>query len=673
MKKLTAISVAVAAALGTQFGGIAVALAQESGSQAGADTNTGPGDETVYVYGRSLDTTQPQELARYGSDLVTLSRDTVEEKVYADPQQMVQMEVPGLHLTSAGPFSYNYVSIQGSRLARYGPSDVLWLVDGVRLNNRLYPSTNSDTLPGNMVERIEVLKGGESLYYGTSAAGGVVNIVSREFSDEPGGDVSLSTDSNNAYSVAGMLRGPLGAGNFVLFASQDEGDGYDLWTPAEPSATDRDQSYEVTNIGLKYGLDISEDLRFVAQAQHTEGQIDDLRPTGTYSAYNERDEEILSLRLDYAPASGTRFFLKAYYHDWDSHYTSLNNVIGSPGEVSGDVDVPWSYEDKGLNAAATFRPGSGPEILVGFDYQTYNAVDDYWMIDPITEKVQAVFAQLRMAEDQLGNGAVSFGLRHNDADAASATIWNLSGKLRFADNLYFQGSASTNFILPSAEQLFLNDPWCALCGNPDLDPEESVNVNFGVGSEGGRSYWQVTAFWRDIEDIIDYDFSQAAYPDGRFENMGEAEIEGFEVLGGVTLSQQWSLDLSYINNEVQLVGQDRQMDYNPRWHAKAALNYERGRYGGSLSTRLVSNVTSSQGSFGRVDHGDYTVADLSAYAYLDGARQNQIAVRLENAFDESYPALRGFRTASYDDGSGDFLAMLRGMPRTVRVSYRRMF
>ncbi len=646
------------------------AQAQSAGGQTGNDARNDD-IENVYVYGRSLEATLPQELARYGSDLVSLGRSSVEEKLYVDPQQMLQMEVPGLYLTSAGPFSYNYISIQGSRLSRYGPSDILWLVDGVRLNNRLYPSTNSDTLPANMVERIEILKGGESLYYGTSAAGGVINIVSRDFADTFGGDVSISSDSNDSYSVAAMVRGPAGPGNFVFFASQDESDGYELWSPVEPSATDREQGYDVTNVGLKYGLDIGSDLRLVGQIQHTEGTIDNLSPTGTYAAYNERDEEIVSVRLDYVPSEGAQFFLKAYYHDWDSLYTQLDNVVGSPGMIEGDVDVPWGYDDSGFNAAGKFQRGRGPEFLVGYDYQKYDAMDDYWRIEPISEKVNAVFAQIRTTEDQLENGAISFGIRYNDADAASATVWNVSGKYNISDTLYFLGSASTNFILPSAEQLFLND--CCEVGNPNLDPEESSNLNFSLGAAADRHYWQVTAFYREIDQIIQVDYDQPDYPDGIFMNMGEATIKGVEILGGFTLTDGLSLDLSYINNEVRLKGQDRQMDYNPRWHAKASLNYQRGRFGGSLSARWVSNVTSSQGSFGLVDHGDYAVADLSAFAYVDQNQRHQIALRLENALDEEYPAMRGFRSASYDDGSGTFLAMLRGMPRTLRLSYRHSF
>ena len=630
--------------------------------------------EEIYVYGRSLEATLPQELAAYGSDLVSLGRNDVEENVYVDPQQMLQMEVPGLYLTSAGPFSYSYISIQGSRLARYGPSDVLWLVDGVRLNNRLYPSTNPDTLPGNMVERIEVLKGGESLYYGTSAAGGVLNMVSRDFSDTFDGDVSLGADTNDSYNVSAMLRGPAGPGNFVLFASQDESDGYDLWTPVEASATDRQQGYDVMNMGLKYGFDLSDDMRLVAQLQHTEGEIDQVAPALTNTSFNERDEEIVSLRFDYVPAEGTQFFVKAYYHDWDSWFTQIDNVVGgAPGEV--DVVSPgdfWGYEDQGVNFAGKFRPGNGPEILVGYDYQQYNAVDEVWNIEPMTEDVQALYAQIRTSEEQIENGAISFGVRYNDAEAASATVWNLSGKFNLSDDLYVQGGASTNFTLPSAEQLFLNEPCCEV-GNPNLDPEESTNLNVGIGAARGRTYWQATLFWREITDIIDYYYDDPAFPNGMFQNVGEASVEGVEVLGGVSLTDTLMFEASYINNEVRLEGQDRQMDYNPRWHAKASLGYEGERFGGSLGARWVSNVTSSQGSFGRVDHGDYVVADVSAYFYLGRGQNSQIALRVENALDEDYPALRGFRPTPYDDGSGNFLSMLLGPPQTVHLSYRQRF
>ena len=230
--------------------------------------------------------------------------------------------------------------------------------------------------------------------------------------------------------------------------------------------------------------------------------------------------------MDYAPSENAQFFVKAYYHDWDSWFTQIENVVGSPGEVDviSDADF-WGFEDKGINAAGKFRPGNGPEILVGYDYQGYDAVDEVWRIEPITESVQAVYAQIRTSEDQLDNGAVSFGVRYNDADAASATVWNLSGKFNLSDELYIQAGASTNFTLPSAEQLFLNEPCCEV-GNPNLDPEESTNFNVGIGATDGLRYWQATLFWREIDDIIGYDYDRSSVSERRFQQPRRSHDQG---------------------------------------------------------------------------------------------------------------------------------------------------
>ncbi|MFX8879604.1 TonB-dependent receptor plug domain-containing protein, partial [Acinetobacter baumannii] len=84
------------------------------------------------------------------------------------------------------------ISFLGSRT-----QDVLFLVDGVRINNRLYAGTTPlDTLPSAIVDRIEVLEGGQSLFYGTQAVAGAVNIVTKPFSPTRDGAVSVGVDSN---------------------------------------------------------------------------------------------------------------------------------------------------------------------------------------------------------------------------------------------------------------------------------------------------------------------------------------------------------------------------------------------------------------------------------------------------------------------------------------------
>ncbi len=108
------------------------------------------------------------------------------------------------------------VSLLGSRTA-----DVLWMVDGVRINNRLYAGTTPlDTMPAGMDSRLEVLDGGQSLFYGTQAVAGAVNIVTKPYSSALNGLFSVASDTNQSYHVETNLArrrrsGPVRGVRFV--------------------------------------------------------------------------------------------------------------------------------------------------------------------------------------------------------------------------------------------------------------------------------------------------------------------------------------------------------------------------------------------------------------------------------------------------------------------------
>src|SRR5690606_15358241 len=136
---------------------------------------------------------------------------------------------------------YVTFSLLGSRT-----NEVLLLVDGVRLSNRLYATTTSlDTIPAHMVERIEVLKDGQGLHYGTQAVGGVINVISKSFTEEFDAAVEAGYDTNEGYHFNGYARGGGGGHYFVAFASHDEAEGFQPFRDQDyqPSATDRKRSY----------------------------------------------------------------------------------------------------------------------------------------------------------------------------------------------------------------------------------------------------------------------------------------------------------------------------------------------------------------------------------------------------------------------------------------------
>ena len=164
--------------------GFAAGCALAAASAGFAQGQTESSLDEVVVTAKSLEEGLPQQLSSYGAHLDTITAARIQNGGYIDVAGALQALAPALYVSSqSGPFDYAQISLQGSRTA-----DVLWLVDGIRINNRLYAGTTPlDTIPSGIVERVEVLDGGQALFYGTQAVAGAVNIVTKSFSDHPDG------------------------------------------------------------------------------------------------------------------------------------------------------------------------------------------------------------------------------------------------------------------------------------------------------------------------------------------------------------------------------------------------------------------------------------------------------------------------------------------------------
>ena len=75
--------------------------------------------------------------------------------------------------------SVQSVSLRGSASAQ-----VLVLVDGVRLNDSRQGAPDLSQIPVEIIERIEIVRGGTSALYGADAVGGVVNIITKDKAED---------------------------------------------------------------------------------------------------------------------------------------------------------------------------------------------------------------------------------------------------------------------------------------------------------------------------------------------------------------------------------------------------------------------------------------------------------------------------------------------------------
>lgn len=87
-------------------------------------------------------------------------------------------------------------------------SEVLHLVDGVRLNNAIFrnaPTQYFALVPVSAVQRIEVIRGAAASLYGSDAVGGVVNVITRMPSFE-GQDIGYAADVSVGADTAELQR-----------------------------------------------------------------------------------------------------------------------------------------------------------------------------------------------------------------------------------------------------------------------------------------------------------------------------------------------------------------------------------------------------------------------------------------------------------------------------------
>ena len=638
--------------------------------------------ERVLITGR-LEEMLPQQLSQFGTRIDIVTAVEIQNGGYLDITQSLQNFVPGLYIAPKnGPFDYVDVSLQGSRT-----QDVLWLVDGVRINNRLYGGTTPlDTLPAAMVERIEVLEGSQSLFYGTQAIAGAINIVTKDFTDDPNGHVSVGGDTNGGRHVDGFFRDTLGGHHIVVFGSSDKSDGYQPFVDeVYQPGTDRSRSYEVLTVGAKYSYDFSNALRFWTSYQHTDAKLDFARPARTSAsaagpaatAFNERREDTLSAKLDYTPNDQIGLFVKGYYHWWYTYFTRFDNDIANPGTL---VEISnhefWGFTDYGVNALARYAPtGLGFEFYGGWDYQSYQGNDVVLYIEEKSEEVHAVFGQVATTMDLFPNARFAAGFRHNmPSFGESATVWNVSGRWDITPGLFVRGSVGTAFRLPTAEELFAMDPiddpnWI---GNPNLKPERSTNINAAVGGSIGENVvsWEIIGFWRDVENLIDTVFDDIEETD-TFANLpGTVEVRGVEFAANANFNADISGRLSFTFSASELDGE--QIDRVPEQYGNFSLDYHPMNqwFGLSIAARYVGDVHRTIGTFGRTEYGNYIAIDLGARVYFDAERHHRVDLNVHNLFDEEYVTLID---RMYDNAGTPFVAQHLGQPQTFLLRYTYTF
>lgn len=619
-------------------------------------------DELV-IQGSALEESLPSELSAYGAEREVIEGEQLERTGVSDVGQALQGGVPGLYLSPrTGRGDYSDVSIQGSR-----SEDVLWLMDGVPINNRLFGGTSPlDSISTHMIERIEVLKGGQGLFYGSQAVAGVVNIVLRKPTEEAEGNLTGAVGTLGDRRLAGHVSDSAPAGRWLVFGEQDQSEGYYPYRDEAYQANARRtrRGFNRRSVGGRYHLPVDGDRSLQVFLVRNDVEADNSRPANNFKSVNERDEHIASVKWDHQVTDQTGYFIKAYIHDWWSDWTRLGMDTDDNVSVLDDR-TEWGFEDYGLNLTGQHTMSSGSELLGGVDYQHYRGKDEVVGITSLSETVSAGFVQYRPRLGFSPETHLAIGARYTHADlGGSHGIWNISLGQPLPAGLELKAQVGTNFRLPSANELF-SDNEDGPDGNENLEPETSLNANLTLTGPLGRSIqWRLGGFYREIEDLI------AQRNDQYINTADTTRVRGGEAGIRIGGDRGWSFAIDATYARARNNGSSGQIDDIPEWYANATLGWEGSDRGWQVLARHTGDIATTTEDFGTQGYGNRTLLDANAWLEFGADNANRVTLRLENLTDRKYA-----NSVSQDTSPSDnpFRYETLGPPRNAQLEYSRSF
>ncbi len=377
-------------------------------------------------------------------------------------------DVPGMFVTQRGVLGYS-VSTGGSggiKVRGIGGSpntDVLVLIDGLPQYAGLYGHPVADNYQTMLAERVEVVRGPASMYYGSNAMGGVVNIVTHQ----PEKDTVLT----NVHVQAGSYK-TLDAG----ISNQFRKNKFSSAVGFNYSRTDghrENMEFQEYNGFLRLGYDFNEHWRLggtgniayfsthnpgTVEAPIEESQFNILRGMAAISLENE----YMQSRF---PTSGA---VRVYYNG-GNHEINDGHAHGAPAptQVYHHTDLMM-----GTSAYQSLNFFKGNRTTFGFDYQHFGGhawnrvIANDTEVDIIDQTQSEVAGYVDFHQQIAPWLALDAGIRlgnHSEAGFNYAPQGGLSFIL--SHDAEIKALVSRGYRNPTIRELYMYKP-----ANKDLDP-----------------------------------------------------------------------------------------------------------------------------------------------------------------------------------------------------------
>jgi len=439
--------------------------------------------------------------------------------------------VPGLIAVQNGGAGKNVdVFIRGANSAH-----TLVMVDGFVLSDPTSPGRVYDLahLTLDDIERIEIVRGPQSMLYGSDAIGGVINIISKKGTGKPKCLLSVETGSFGTFHESAGVSGGNEKSNYSLSLSRFDSRGFSA--SAAKYGNEEKDGYGNTsfnarvNINPLKNLDINLLTRFI----DTRNDLDNGPGLG-----GDDPNYFMADRQFFLAADADLSLLAG---KWRQQFKFSSNDMRRKLENDADATHPLDASD-GLYQGHTWQftwlhdlhLNKTNTLTAGLELKKETAASEYsWYSDWGSGESDFPFRSSRTTSLYLQDNIkikdiffASFGIRVDKHDHfRPAYTFRVAPAIVLRSGTKIKASLGSGFKTPSLYQLYAPATDWGPIGNDNLTPEKSQGWDAGIEQFlcNDRLTLGITYFCNDFEKLIDYDWSQG------YINVAKAESKGVEI------------------------------------------------------------------------------------------------------------------------------------------------
>jgi iron complex outermembrane receptor protein len=460
-------------------------------------------------------------------------------------------KVPGVAMVGKGGYSM-VPAIRG--LAEHR---ILLLVDGIRITSERRIGASGSFINLNNLDHIEVNRGPYSVFFGSGAVGGIINIITKA----PEAYAPLKGDFHLSYNTirkeragSANISGSFGKFGYILGVNGKKADNYKA-----PSGVIEQSRYSDYDLLMRInregenselhltlfhykGTDIGKPSptarlkpRWYPGEQNTlftmRYKVENKRLFDTLDAsfyvfhstletQKENLRETLSLeKRNLARVEGTNLGFKIRANKNITQDHTLNFGIDFFGRDNiNDSNTEWTYDENGLTSSKTDETSLRDAQRGNFGLFLDDKIN---ISSSLSLNLGARFDLLKTSN------LTSNDVRTKKSD--EAFIAYIGTEFFITPRLSILANLGRSFRFPSISELFYSGLTGrgTVFGNPDLDPEKSLNLDLGFRYLHEKFFVSIYGFHNVINDMIQK-YPGAADEEYFYRNMTQGRIFGIE-------------------------------------------------------------------------------------------------------------------------------------------------